>query len=877
MKLKKKVVFLLLVVSIIPLLALSFISYRIAREILMNQIGNQVEKLGFEIDEKIYLHFKELENSSNKIAENKDFLLWAEHCDDKKVDVTFLNEIFNINFIHFLNKNKNFINILYYNKFNNLIYSSQNDKSFIPDYIISNLNFKKNSEPITVYGKNGEPSIFILKKILFENNYYGSLFFKINMESIDILIKSIKLQGIKYLNIIIADNNRIISPFSDYMVNEKRSNYNTDSKQKISGINLDLLAPGKFIEKRIGNQNNFFYKKKLNKFNWSAIVILQKEELLKPISKLKITAAILTIIACFITIILSLALSNNLVKPIVSLTNSAVKISSGNFDEKISVQSNKLNSPCNDDEIMILGDSFETMRINIKEHIEHLDSKVIERTQAITDLLDNAGQGFLSFDISLTVMKEYSAQCLQIFGKKIENMNILELLFPHQWEQYLFDYASLRHDSEIVIAEDTFKFCIENEKEVMLKLLPNEIKIDKKILSVKYVFLKHQDNSKNRIMLILTDITNEKHLEKKAAEEEERNKFIVKVALDKNSFVFFIKDSSNLITRMRSFVNDGKFDILNLTYIYRDCHTIKGNASFFNMRKVVETTHRFENYLEEIKLTSIIPNNVIDDVNKNIENIYIYLNEYLDLVKDFLNRDEILKDEKIFEVTETRINNLVNYVINKNITETDKKYIISKINELKKISIKYILKRFVLNAQQLAVKLGKIKGQINLINEDLPVDYYYLKPAIDSFVHLIRNAVDHGIEPVSLRKRLNKPAEFKLEMSIDEKIIDDKIYFIFKISDDGQGIDLKKLKQKVIEKKIKTAEEISSISENELINLIFLDGISSKEISTEISGRGVGLSAVKAAVESLNGKIEIQTVQGKSTCFTVFIPYLKTV
>ena len=864
MKLKSKAVLILLTVSIIPLLLLSFISYKIAGDILMRQIGNQVKKTALETDEKISLYFGDLLKLCDSAAGNKDFLLWVKFFEAKGAGVDFLKEIFNVNFKYFVSNNKNFSGIYFLDKSGGLIYSAINGCDSTAFSFLKNPDNIEDGIKNVFNGKN-ENLLYITKKILVENKYYGSLVFKINLKQLDALIESIKIQGLENYNIFIAENENVIS--SDINKSLKKDQfYNGDSVE----INFEKLKYDSFNRNILRSEKVFLYKNRLNKFNWDAVILLRQNELLYPVSKLKIAAAIITFSACLIMIILSVVLSDKVVKPIVSLTNSAVKISSGNLEEKI--QSYKTPDPEADDEIKLLADSFETMRIKIKEHIELLDNKVIERTKSISDLLDNAGQGFLSFDISLTVMKEYSAQCVEIFGKKIDNLNILEILYPRQWEDYLFDYASLRRDSEIVIAEDSFKYCIENEKPVMLKLLPQEIKLNNKILSVKYVFLKHKNKNDNKIMLIITDVTFEKQLAKKAEEEEERNKFIVKVALDKNSFIFFIKDASSLIAEMRNFANQNNLNQEILNYIYRNCHTIKGNASFFNMKNIAATAHNFENFLEEIKLTSVIPDNITDILNKNIENIYLELNRHLDLVGDFLNREEILKNEKTFEISESKIDNLADYIIRKNIFEPDKKIIISKINELKKISIKYILKRFALNCRQLAEKLGKKIGTLKLINEDFPVDYYYLKPAIDTFVHLIRNAVDHGLEIPAERKRCNKPPECRIEIAIDEKNIQGENWFAFSVFDDGRGIDLNKLKTKIIEKKIMSLEKLNSLTEMELTDLVFIDGISSKESSNEISGRGVGLSAVKSAVESLNGKIKIESERGKFCRFTVLIP-----
>ncbi|HOK39828.1 MAG TPA: ATP-binding protein [bacterium] len=627
----------------------------------------------------------------------------------------------------------------------------------------------------------------------------------------------------------------------------------------------------KNFESPVGFTKNFYhyiYILKIGKEEKGVIQIFYSlNEMHQSIKKFNLLVLGILIFCIIIAFFLSSFLSNIITKPIKSFTITAEKIAGGNLNEIISIK--------NKDEIGELAKSFEIMRREIKSHIEELDKKVIERTQAITDLLDNAGQGFLSFGKDLLVYKEYSKQCIDIFSKRIEGINILELLYPVDWQIFIKNPQDLSSTNNLIISLDVFKSVIESGNEILFKVLPDEISLNNRVLRIKYILLNKEKEQERKIMLIITDVTIEKKLAEQAKFEMLRNKLIVKVALDKKTFIQFIRDLNSTLQNLQDIINSENITKSLLKEIFRDIHTIKGNSAFFNLSAVVDKAHSMENYLSELI------NKTEKITEENIKKFDVYINEIidslyknLDLISDFLSKDEIFKEEKIYEVSETKINGLINYIVDKNISDNEKKFIIKQIKELKKFSIKYLLKRYVSNAEQLAVNLHKKLEPIEIKNIDLLVDYYYLRPAIDSFVHLIRNAVDHGIEFPSERKKLNKKPEGKITIELDDKIINNQSYFIFKISDDGKGIDIEKLKGIIISKKLKTKEELEKLSKEEIMEFIFSDGISTKESVNQLSGRGIGLSAVKNEVEKLNGKIKIESELNKGTTITISIPYI---
>ena len=150
-----------------------------------------------------------------------------------------------------------------------------------------------------------------------------------------------------------------------------------------------------------------------------------------------------------------------------------------------------------------------------------------------------------------------------------------------------------------------------------------------------------------------------------------------------------------------------------------------------------------------------------------------------------------------------------------------------------------------------------------LIFEDILVKEN-IKPFIKSLVHVFRNSVDHGIENPDDRLLKEKDEAGTIVCKFKEK--NNKLHII--ISDDGMGLDSVKIKEVAINKGIDT----TSLTENELYKIIFNDNFSTKTTVSEISGRGVGMSAVKNELDKLNGVIEITSQKDIGTTFEFIIP-----
>ena len=170
-------------------------------------------------------------------------------------------------------------------------------------------------------------------------------------------------------------------------------------------------------------------------------------------------------------------------------------------------------------------------------------------------------------------------------------------------------------------------------------------------------------------------------------------------------------------------------------------------------------------------------------------------------------------------------------------------------------------------ARDLARSLGK-DVELMLSGEETEIDKTMIEDLSDPIIHLIRNAVDHGVEPT--HERLAAGKSDKSVVRLEARQEGDHIVII--VADDGRGMNAERLRAKALEKGLITDEEANTMDERQSYNLIFLPGFSTASAVSDVSGRGVGMDVVKTNIQKLNGTIDIRSTQGKGTTFIISLP-----
>ncbi|MFO0752710.1 MAG: chemotaxis protein CheA [Thermodesulfovibrionales bacterium] len=181
--------------------------------------------------------------------------------------------------------------------------------------------------------------------------------------------------------------------------------------------------------------------------------------------------------------------------------------------------------------------------------------------------------------------------------------------------------------------------------------------------------------------------------------------------------------------------------------------------------------------------------------------------------------------------------------------------------------IQKVFGKFPRMVRDMSRVLGK-EIDLEMFGEETEVDKTVIESIGDPLVHIIRNSIDHAIEFADERTAKGKPSKGRIILSAYQK----GTQIVIEVSDDGKGIDLDTVKRKALAKGLIGEEEAQKMSDEAAINLIFLPGFSTKDVSSELSGRGVGMDVVKTNVAKLNGYVEVITKKDVGTTFKISLP-----
>lgn len=199
-----------------------------------------------------------------------------------------------------------------------------------------------------------------------------------------------------------------------------------------------------------------------------------------------------------------------------------------------------------------------------------------------------------------------------------------------------------------------------------------------------------------------------------------------------------------------------------------------------------------------------------------------------------------------------------------NLVTTDLQLAVMKTRML---PIKKVLAKLPRMVRDLSQKLGK-QVRLETHGEETELDKSVADEIGDPLVHLVRNAIDHGIEMPTERHEKNKPSEGTLRIAASQE----GNSIVIRIQDDGRGIPLDKVKAKALAKGLISEAELAAMEPREIVNLIFLPGFSTAEKVTDVSGRGVGMDVVRTNIRKMNGTVEIESEQGKGSLITIKLP-----
>ncbi|MFW5959043.1 MAG: ATP-binding protein [Natronomonas sp.] len=189
------------------------------------------------------------------------------------------------------------------------------------------------------------------------------------------------------------------------------------------------------------------------------------------------------------------------------------------------------------------------------------------------------------------------------------------------------------------------------------------------------------------------------------------------------------------------------------------------------------------------------------------------------------------------------------------------------VTEMRLIPLRQVVRSLPRVVRDTARDAGK-SVNFDIYGEDVEIDRTILSKLDDPLIHILRNAVDHGIEPPEERESLGKPRDGTIELRANR----DRDYVIIEVEDDGRGLDADDLRERAIEQDVISSTESDAMSDDEIYDLVFHPGFSTAEDVTEISGRGVGMDVVHRTVTQLDGTVDVSSNPGEGTIVSLRLP-----
>ncbi len=443
-------------------------------------------------------------------------------------------------------------------------------------------------------------------------------------------------------------------------------------------------------------------------------------------------------------------------------------------------------------------------------------------------ILDNAEQGFLNVNLDGSIAGERSSVVDKWLGSPKAESRIWDYffssvpktarIFKMGWEQ---------------LVEDIFPF------EVSAAQMPSTMVLGKQVFEITLRPVYNQ-GVLYRVLAVISDVTARIEAEKKSLEQKEMVKVFQLLLADRASLMEFFEDSADKIKQISSKPQ------MDRALQMRHIHTLKGNAAQYGIETFAGLCHILESKLME------------SDANLSTEDRERLQAEWQRTETRLGPLLERGRSKQSVEISKSDFDDLIASIKRKIQHEQIDKLIASW--ELEPLNRRFA--RLAKTVEGLAERLGKETIEVTIQDNGLRTHTEEFSDFWSGIVHTIRNAVDHGIESAEERKKLGKPKGGRVTFAASTT----DSHFLVEISDDGRGIDWNAIKLKA------KTYGMPCDSKEDLTSAMFTDGISTKETVTEVSGRGVGMAVIKAAVEELGGFIQVHSEMGKGTRFTFLFP-----
>jgi two-component system chemotaxis sensor kinase CheA len=538
-------------------------------------------------------------------------------------------------------------------------------------------------------------------------------------------------------------------------------------------------------------------------------------------------------------------LSRRITGPLAHLTDVITAIAAGHKKERVTIES--------EDEIGTLGQAFNRMLQQLDESylkLEGLNRTLEQRVQERTEelgarnrdmrlVLDNVNQGFLTISDEGILAQEHSAIVETWFGPYEAPLTFWDYIARS--DQTFAEIFQLGHEA---LREDVLP------RQLCLDQLPARLRVGARDFSFTYrsiadegaaggdeVTSSGRPRRKRGLLIVVNDITAQLMRARQESEQAEVMAMFQGFTADRTGFLSFFEEATRMLTALR----EGSADLTTRKRLY---HTIKGNAGLAGFGAVAQLCHEAEDKLAEGDAAGV------EEVLARLSARWTVLQSTVaDLMRE-RGRDVIDVHARELDEVLKALRGVVPAAV------------WDRMADWRLEPAERPLARLAEYARSLAERLGR--GDLEVVIEDngLRLDPQHWSGLWSELVHVIRNAVDHGLERAEDRSAAQKPARPRLRLAT--KAVSD--HLIIEIEDDGRGIDWDAVRRAA------SAKGLPSETTDDLTNALLCASVTTRDVVTTTSGRGIGLAAVRQRVDALGGHIKLATALGQGTLFQLTFP-----
>ncbi|UTW08674.1 GAF domain-containing protein [Pseudomonas benzenivorans] len=504
----------------------------------------------------------------------------------------------------------------------------------------------------------------------------------------------------------------------------------------------------------------------------------------------------------------------------------------------------------------------------IEEHNRTLEKKVEERTAAlkqknedIANMFSNMHQGLFTIVDNGLIHPEYAAYLETIFEtKEIANRNFVDFMLKRSTlNAEMIDGISTAVAS--IVGEDAMMY------EFNSHLLIGELTLEfpgrpHKLIELDWDPIVDDQDVVTKLMVTVRDVTALKALQAEAEGQKQELMIIGEIlAVDAEKFSAFIDGSSNLVGQCRTIIEQTeRKDPGKLAELFRNIHTVKGNARTYGLKHITDTVHQVENTFDQLRKDEEKlwqPAELLEELAYAERALQFYRG----IFKDKLGRDQLASGASLIDSAQLSqlLTNLAT-LCNAELPDSARRVVkatYQSLLALESAPLERVIADVLDSVASLADELDKPAPAILIPDHEVLIRKEAHSMIGNIFMHVLRNAIDHGIEGADERRAKGKGEQGCIRI----EAIEDGGAITYAVRDDGRGVALTRIFAKAVEQGLYPADAPRP-SATEVANLIFASGFSTADKVTEVSGRGVGMDAVRDFLESAGGSIEVRLDAG---------------